>query len=74
MRTIENDKKKLQLVDLAGIGNLLEYLAAKDAISCEERDRIIQRIAKDDGFDEFLLPILTGLGHDEKEALKRSYK
>lgn len=74
MRTMEDDKKKLQLVDLAGTGNLLEYLVAKDAISCEKRDRIIQRIAKDNSFDEFLLPVLTEFGRDEEEVLKISYK
>lgn len=29
------------MIDLAGIGNLLEYLVAADNITCEERDRII---------------------------------
>ena len=35
------------MIDLAGIGNLLEYLVAADNITCEERDRIILRIAKE---------------------------
>ena len=34
-------KKKLNPVDLVGIGNLLEYLVATDNITCEERDRIM---------------------------------
>lgn len=42
----DDKKEKLQLVDLAGIGNLLEHLVAEDAISCDERDRIIQKIAR----------------------------
>lgn len=43
----EDKDKQLQLVDLVGIGNLLDDLIVKDAISCEERDRIIQRIIMD---------------------------
>ena len=30
-----------KLVDLIGIGNLLESLVAEDVITCEERDQII---------------------------------
>ena len=45
----EDKGKQLQLVDLVGIGNLLEDLIVKDVISCEERDRIIQRIIVDQG-------------------------
>ena len=41
------EKEKLNPVDLAGIGNLLEHLVATDNITCEERDRIILRIAKE---------------------------
>lgn len=43
----EDKDKQLQLVGLVGIGNLLEDLIVKDVISCEERDRIIQRIMMD---------------------------
>lgn len=43
------EKKKLNPVDLAGIGNLLEYLVAADNITCEERDKIMLRIAKVNG-------------------------
>lgn len=39
--------RKISMIDLAGIGNLLEYLVAADNITCEERDRIILRIAKE---------------------------
>lgn len=42
----DNKKEKLQLVDLAGIGNLLEHLVVDGAISCEERDKIIKRICQ----------------------------
>ena len=35
------------MIDLVGIGNLLEHLVAVDNITCEERDRIILRIAKE---------------------------
>lgn len=42
MINVAEDKRKLlQAVDLAGIGNLLEYLKVKAIITCEERDRII---------------------------------
>lgn len=56
----DDKKKKLQLADLAGIGNLLEHLVAEGAVTCEERDRIIQRIAKDNNLSEHTLPILAG--------------
>lgn len=45
----EDKGKQLQPVDLVGIGNLPEDLIVKDIISCEERDRIIQRIIVDQG-------------------------
>ena len=68
-----NDKKeKLQLVDLAGIGNLLEHLVREGAISCEERDKIIKRIAKDNGLAEHTLPVLAGYQRSEKEVLERA--
>ena len=44
--------EKLSLVDMIGIGNLLEPLVAEDIITCKERDRIILRIAKDNEIDE----------------------
>ena len=47
--------EKLSLVDMIGIGNLLEPLVAEDIITCEERDRIILRIAKDNEIDEYRL-------------------
>lgn len=33
--------RKISMIDLAGIGNLLEYLVAADNITCEERDAIM---------------------------------
>lgn len=32
------EERKLQLVDLIGISNLLEAVVAEDVITCEERD------------------------------------
>ena len=48
------EERKLHLVDLVGMGNLLEALVAEDVISCEERDRIILRIAEKHGFFELM--------------------
>ena len=39
--------RKISTIDLVGIGNLLEYLVAVDNITCEELDRIILKIAKE---------------------------
>ena len=39
--------KKLKLVDMYGIGVMLEYLVAEDNLTCEERDRVILRIAQE---------------------------
>ena len=49
------EKKKLNPVDLAGIGNLLEYLVVAVNITCEERDRIMLRIAKENDLTEYLV-------------------
>lgn len=68
----DNKKEKLQLVDLAGIGNLLEHLVGEGAITCEERDRIIQRIVKDNDLAEYTLPVLAGYQRSEKEVLDRA--
>ena len=44
--------KKLNLVDMYGIGVMLEYLVAEDNLTCEERDRVILRIARENaGWD-----------------------
>lgn len=68
----DNKKEKLQLVDLAGIGNLLEHLVREGAISCEERDKIIKQIAKGNDFAEHALPVLAGYQRSEKEVLERA--
>lgn len=59
-------------MDLAGIGNLLEHLVVDGAISCEERDKIIKRIAKDNDLAEHTLPVLAGYQRSEKEMLERA--
>lgn len=66
----DSEKEKLHLVDLAGIGNLLEHLVVEGVISCEERDKIIKRIAKDNNFAEHTLPVLSGYQCSEKEVLE----
>lgn len=68
----DDKKEKLQLVDLAGIGNLLEYLVAENAISCKERDKIIQWITKNNDLAEHTLPILAGYGHSKRGVLERT--
>lgn len=68
----EDKKKKIQPVDMVGIGNLLEHLVAKDIITCEERDRIIQQIAKDNNLPEHTLPVLASYGRSKDEVLERA--
>ena len=63
--------EKLSLVDMIGIGNLLEPLVAEDIITCEERDRIILRIAKDNDIDEYRLSVLAGYKRSKAEVLAR---
>lgn len=58
------------MIDLAGIGNLLEYLVAADNITCEERDRIILRIAKENDIAEYTLSALAGYGKSKSEVLE----
>lgn len=67
----EDKKTQLHPVDLAGIGNLLEDLIVKDIITCEERDRIIQRIVADNDFPDYKLSILTGYQHSKEQVLER---
>lgn len=62
--------KKISLIDLAGIGNLLEYLVAVDNITCEEGDRIILRIAKENNIAEYTLSTLAGYGKSKREVLE----
>ena len=66
------EKKKLTPVDLAGIGNLLEHLVATDNITCEERDRIMLRIAKENDLTGYMLPGFVGYGRSKDEVLKRT--
>lgn len=68
----EEKKTQLHLVDLAGIGNLLENLIVKDIITCEERDRIIQRIVADNDFPDYKLSILAGYQHSKDQVLERA--
>ena len=66
----EDKSKLLQPVDLVGIGNLLEDLIVKDVISCEERDRIMLRIAKENGLAEYMLHGFAGYGQSKDEVSK----
>lgn len=73
MNNVADDKKKkLQLVDLLGIGNLLEHLVAEDGITCDERDRIIQRVAADNDFPAHTLPVLAGYKRNKADVLERA--
>ena len=73
MSDVAEDKKtQLHLVDLAGIGNLLENLIVKDIITCEERDRIIQRIVADNNFPDHKLSILAGYKRSKEQVLERA--
>lgn len=58
------------MIDLVEIRNLLEYLVAVDNITCEERDRIILRIAKENDIAECTLSVLAGYGESKSEALE----
>lgn len=66
------EKKKLNPVDLAGIGNLLEYLVVADNITCEERDRIMLRIAKENDLTKYLILGFAGYGRSKDEVLKHA--
>lgn len=68
----EDKDKQLQPVDLVSIGNLLEDLIVKDVISCEERDRIIQRIIMDQGVPDYKISILAGYQRSKDDVLKRA--
>lgn len=68
----EDKGKQLQPVDLVGVGNLLEDLIVKDVISCEERDRIIQRIIMDQDIPDYKLSILAGYQRGKDDVLKRA--
>ena len=68
----EDKKTQFHLVDLAGIGNLLEDRIVKDIITCEERDKIIQRIVADNDFPDYKLSILAGYQHSKEQVLERA--
>lgn len=68
----EDKKTQLHLVDLAGIGNLHEDLIVKDIITCEERDRIIQRIVADNDYLNYKLSILAGYKRSKDQVLERA--
>lgn len=48
----DDKKKKLTPIDLVGIGKLLAHLVAENVITCDERDRIIQRIRRDNNLTD----------------------
>ena len=62
-----------KLVDLIGIGNLLESLVAEDIITCEERDQIIAKIARENGIAEcdYKASYIAGYGMSKREVLER---
>ena len=64
--------KKLNLVDMYGIGLMLEHLVAEGNITCEERDRVILRIARENDIAEYMLSNLAGYGRSKQEVLKRA--
>ena len=63
--------KKLNLVDMYGIGLMLEHLAEGN-ITCEERDRVILRIARENDIAEYMLSNLAGYGRSKQEVLERA--
>ena len=66
------EKKNLNPVDLVGIGNLLEYLVATDNITCEERDRIMLRIARENNLAGYMLSDFAGYSRSKDDVLKRT--
>ena len=72
--TLRGDRvaKKLNLVDMYGIGVMPEYLVAEDNLTCEERDRVILRIARENDIAEYMLSNLAGYGRSKQEVLERA--
>lgn len=66
------EEKKFPLIDLLGMGNLLESLVATDTITREERDRVMLRLAKKHGFPEYTLSTFAGYGRSKSEVLERA--
>lgn len=48
---------------------MLEHLVAADNITCEEKDQIILRIAKENDIAEYTLSALAGYGKSKREVL-----
>ena len=64
------EEKKLSPVDLSGIRNLLEYLVVTDNLTCDERNRIMLRIAKENNLAEYMLPGFADYGRIKDEVLE----
>ena len=62
-----------KLVDLIGIGNLLESLVTEDVITCEERDQIMAKTARENDIAEHEYKSLhiAGYGMSMREVLER---
>lgn len=66
----DKENQYVSMIDLVGIGNLLEHLVAADNITCEGRDRIILRIAKENDIAEYALSALAGYGKSKSDVLE----
>lgn len=64
--------KKLNLVDMYGIGLMLEHLVAEGNITCEERDRVILRIARENDIAEYMLSNLAGYSGENDQHINRA--
>lgn len=65
-------KKKLCAVDLVEVGNLLASLVAEDIITCDEWDRIIQHIMRENDLTAPGHDYLAGMGQSKDEIQKRN--
>ena len=50
----------------------VDAVFVEDVITCEERDRIILRIAEKHGFTGYSLSTLAGYGRGKSEVLERA--
>lgn len=64
--------KEIDLVDMYWNGLMLEHLVAEGNITCEERDRVILRIARENDIAEYMLSNLAGYGRSKQEVLERA--
>lgn len=55
-----------------GTAICLKISYVKDIITCEERDRIIQRIVADNDFPDYKLSILAGYQRSKEQVLERT--